>query len=564
MKKLLALLLALTMVFALVACGNKDNADTPDTQPSDSLGDTLEQEKENQENLENTENIDNTYIKDEITIADKTATSLTPWGTNNGTPGNYSVYEMLYECDPNGEMYPLLADATYEGTYMAGCDHEAGSGIYKVKIYDCIYDHAGNHVTASDVAYSYMYQYENETTSGWQDLISVTAEDDTTVVFEFAKEQNGVGQLLNIFARCFIVSEKAHTGSASKLANEMIGTGPYKMKSYTSGSVLTIERNEDYWQLKAGMTPRQEQQANVRVINYKFIDETAQRVVALKTGDVDFVHEMPAASVPEFADGGEFADKYNTYQYSAKFVYYLNPNCDPASPLNDINMRLAVLNAIDQDGLITALGGTEKRIYGYVSYYSAFYDANWIDYAAMDNYNTRTGVDMDQVKGYLEKAGYNGETLTLVCASNSGETPNIISAQLQAAGIKCEVKSLDMSSYRSTTADPTAWDLDFGMMAGSEMATVWLHGFSYANMDGTKTNNFVVDQAWEDALNLVQTEEGHTPENMQKWWDIAVENAYTMGLYNGSTFDIIPEDMTYVCLGDKQTPLPGACTYAAP
>ena len=31
MKKIIALLLALVMVFALVACGEKDNAETPET-----------------------------------------------------------------------------------------------------------------------------------------------------------------------------------------------------------------------------------------------------------------------------------------------------------------------------------------------------------------------------------------------------------------------------------------------------------------------------------------------------------------------------------------------------
>lgn len=559
MKKLLALLLALVMVFAMVACGNK-NADQPEN--TGSLSDQLD-DQQAQEELSNTENIDNTYIKDEINMVDKTATSLSSWGTNCGTPGVYEVYEMLYECDPNGEMYPLLADGTYKGTYMDGCDHEAGSSVYTVKIYDCIYDHKGNHVTAEDVAYSYTYQYENETTAGWQDLVSVEATDATTVVFTFTEEQSGVGEILNIFARCFIVDEETHKGSASNLATEMIGTGPYKMKSYSSGSVLTLERNEDYWQLKAGMTPRQEQQANVQIINYKFIDEAAQKLVALKTGDVDFVHEMEAASTVDFADGGEFGDQYNVYQYPAKFVYYLNPNCDAASICNDVNMRLAIFNAIDQDALVTALGGTEKRICGYVSYYSAFYDADWVDYASLDNYNTRSSVDMDAVNSYLTAAGYNGETVTLVTAGATTAS-EVIAAQLNAAGIKCELKTLDQSSYRSATADPTAWDLDFGMMAGSEMATVWLHGFSYANMDGTKTNNFVVNQEWEDLLNLIQTEAGHTPENMQKWWSIAVENAYTMGLYNGTMFDVVPEDMTYVCLGDKQVPLPGACTYAAP
>lgn len=557
MKKLIALLLALVMVFSLAACGaGSAEQKAPESQPV--VG---EKEDSAQKELENKENIDNTVVRESVAIAYQSVTSLAPWGTNNNVPGNYEAYEMLYECDANG-LYPVLADGSYAGNYMPGADHEAGTGVYTIKIHDGIYDHKGRHVTASDVAYSYMYQYQNETTSGWQDLISVEAADDTTVVFTFAKEQNGVGQMLNILARCFIVDEESHKESASGLATEMCGTGPYMQKEYVSGSQLTLVKNEDYWQVKAGLTPRQEQQANVNTIVYKFIDEAAQRVVALKTGEVDYVNDMKADGLADFVDGGAFADKFNVYSYTAKFVYYLVPNCSADSVCGDLNMRLAVLNAIDQDGLITALGGTNQRINGYVSYYSGFYDAPWVDYTTKPTYNNRTGVDMDAVKGYLDTAGYKGETINLL--TTAGNTAaEIVAAQLNAAGINCELKALDMSSYRAAMADSKAWDLDMGMMAGSEMATVWLHQYSYANADGTRTTNFIVDQEWEDLLNLIQTEEGHTAENMQKWWDHCAENGYGMGLYNGTMYDVVPADMTYVCQGDKQVPLPGACTYAA-
>lgn len=561
MKKLLALLLALAMVFALAACGN--NAQT--SNPSDSgSGNSGLDNQANQGALENTDNIDNTYVRDQMVLAWASATSLTPWGTRNNTPGNYEVYEMLYECDAKGEMYPLLADATYEGSYMPGCDHEDGSGVYTIKIYDYIKDHAGNPVTASDVAYSFMYQYQNENTSGWDDLISVEAADPTTVVFTFKEDQDGVGELLNILCRCFIVTEAAHKASPSQFANDMCGTGPYKFVEYVSGSSVTLEKNEDYWQTNDALR-RQEQQANVKKIVYQFIDETAQRVIALKTGAVDFVHEMSADGCTDFLDGGEYADQYNVYSYQAKFVNYLDPNCSEDSIMSDINMRLAVFNAIDLDGLVTALGGTCSRLYSYATgYYSDF---TWVDWASKDNYNTRTGVDSAAVKGYLDAAGYNGETLILVSTNNGnmGDVSAIIAAQLMAQGINVETKVLDNSSANALIAESDGWDLSLGMMAGDQNVTVWSHDFSWGNTaDGNRTINFITDQAWEDLLNLCCTEEGHTAENMEKWWDHAIENAYTMGLFTSNVYEVLPEDMTYYVLGDKLMPLTGASTYAAP
>ena len=161
MKKLIALLLALVMVFSLAACGaGSAEQKAPESQPV--VG---EKEDSAQKELENKENIDNTVVRESVAIAYQSVTSLAPWGTNNNVPGNYEAYEMLYECDANG-LYPVLADGSYAGNYMPGADHEAGTGVYTIKIHDGIYYHKGRHVTASDVAYSYMYQYQNETTSG--------------------------------------------------------------------------------------------------------------------------------------------------------------------------------------------------------------------------------------------------------------------------------------------------------------------------------------------------------------------------------------------------------------
>lgn len=521
MKKLLAILLVLCMVLSLAACGQKQTSNDENAENPAAETQSIKEQLENQEeDLTDTENVDNTYIRDQITLAWATATSLSCWGTNNDTPGNYEVYEMLYECDSKGQVYPLLADATYEGTLMPGCDHEEGSNVYTVKIYDYIYDHNSNHVTAEDVAFSFMYQFENESTSGWGDMVSVEAADPTTVVFTFTQEQTALGALDNILCRCFIVDQESFEASASGLVNEMCGTGPYKFDSYESGSKLTLVRNAEYWQTNEELR-RQEQQANVEKLVYQFIDESAQKVVALKTNAVDFVHGLDSDSSLDFADGGEFADQYNVFAYQSKFVYYLNPNCSENSLLNDVNLRLAIFNAIDLDGLVIALGGTGTRANAYVSpYYS---DYTLVDWAAVEGYNSKTSVDSAVVQEYLDKSSYNGEKLTLITAGVS-DASTVIAAQLAAFGINVDVQSLDFSSARAAEADPTAWDLEVGMMAGDYNVTVWQHGFSFANSaEGDHAANFSTDKAWDDLLNLVCTGEGHTAENMQAWWQMAVD-----------------------------------------
>ncbi len=105
MKKLIALMLTLTLVLSLVACGGNSTA------PTEAAPQAVTVAEEAAEKLTNEENIDNTVVRESVAIAYKPVTSLSPWGTNNDVPGNYEVYEMLYECDTNG-MYPVLADAS--------------------------------------------------------------------------------------------------------------------------------------------------------------------------------------------------------------------------------------------------------------------------------------------------------------------------------------------------------------------------------------------------------------------------------------------------------------------
>ena len=103
MKKFLALLLALVMVAGLAACGQQ----SAPAQSASSAPNAAEAIQESSTALDNTVEVENTgYIKDYIALNSLVATSLTPWGTSNDTPGNYEVYEMLYECDALSNIYP--------------------------------------------------------------------------------------------------------------------------------------------------------------------------------------------------------------------------------------------------------------------------------------------------------------------------------------------------------------------------------------------------------------------------------------------------------------------------
>lgn len=506
------------------------------------------------------EAINNGYIRDEITLAFTGATSLTPWGTTNATPGNYSVYECLFEVTGDGEVFAVIADET-RGEF-GGYDHVPGSGVYTVYIYDYIYDHKGNHVTADDVVFSYTHQFENEVTSGWSDFVSCRAVDETTVEFTFTEDQSNLGEFVNFFARCFIVDQDTWNNSPTNLLAEMIGTGPYVMEKYVSGSSLTLTANENYWQTNEEHR-HQAQRANVTRIVYQFIDEAATRIMNLKSGDVDISDGITSVNAVDFLEGGTYGDKYNVYTYMTKEIGSFWLNCSPESVCGDVNMRKAIYYAVDLDGLVALNGGTDVRGYAYAtSYYSDYYP----EWETLENYNTFAGTQDERralVEDYLAKAGYNGEKLEFIYQSDQADIATIIIGMLSNYGINIQAHGTDHAGAVSIEADPTAWDMEFGKWAGDYNVQAWLHAYDWATTaDGDHTVNYVYDQQWQDLLMEVQTESGHTYENMTRWLELMYENAYGMNLYCQTKNIVYPEDVEYLYRNDKLHILPGACVYS--
>lgn len=57
-----------------------------------------------------------------------------------------------------------------------------------------------------------------------------------------------VGAFEAILTNTFVVSQKAYEESKDQFATEIISTSPYKVTEFVSGSVLSFEKRDDYWQ----------------------------------------------------------------------------------------------------------------------------------------------------------------------------------------------------------------------------------------------------------------------------------------------------------------------------
>lgn len=564
MKKIIAMLLALAMMFALVACGGKDNGNGEQPDASDNVQNIVDS---NQGNVaqDNTE-IKEAVVIDKVTQLDTAPTNLDPTAMNNsGMLFLWHVYEMPYQMSGfGGELVPVLADAT-KGSFKAGMDHEDGSPDYILYIREGIIDHAGNELKASDVKFSYDTMVSSGNARGWAQFESCEVVDDYTVKLTFKRELNLAGELTTFFARIFFFTEAAYQASESGFVSDACGTGPYKLESFASGSNMTLVKNDDYWCAPEDMT-NQIQQANVQTIQYVYAQETTSQIVALSTGDADFTQNLSLADVSDFQDGGKYADDYDVHVYWDNLTNCLLPNCHEDSLMGDVNMRLAVFYAIDVDALATMqsadVPGSFRACYGMGNPNFPDFSDSW---SSWENYQTVT--DQAKVDEYLKAAGYNGETLELIAMAGDTETiATIVVGMLEAAGIKSHITLVDRSTQNVIKGTTDEWDISVESWASNDyIVNVWDKLYKSVNDEGyiSESGQYIKDDHLLELCLNAKTEKGHTQENVDAAQQYMIENAYCMGLTQKCGVLVYPSNVDALYLTDKNQVVVGATTYTA-
>lgn len=156
-----------------------------------------------------------------------------------------------------------------------------------------------------------------------------------------------VGTLVGSLSLLFI-------GQADKMDDDTywlapIGTGPFKIDEYVADDHVTMSRNDDYWGEVALLD-------TLRMSN---IPETAARITAVQTGEVNAVSSIPPdqASNVDGVDGVEFIQ---TDSFTYYFIWFNHNN----KPLDDVRVRQAMWHAVDVDSIIPDLYGDGATVAG--------------------------------------------------------------------------------------------------------------------------------------------------------------------------------------------------------
>ena len=218
MKKMTALLLAMTMALSLAGCSQKA-ADAPKSAD----GESTSTEAPSGERK----------IKDEIVFAQSSdLTTMNPYiGTQERayslTNHMYNTL-LVYDSDMNmscslAESYEWLDDVTLQ-----------------IKLQPNVKFHNGDPLTAEDVIFTFQKRAERGSAfKEYIDVANMTAEDDLTVIMPFiAPHPSFIYQLTD---PAFGIVPKNYFESVGEegFAKNPIGSGPYKLKEYVTGDHYT-------------------------------------------------------------------------------------------------------------------------------------------------------------------------------------------------------------------------------------------------------------------------------------------------------------------------------------
>jgi len=116
-----------------------------------------------------------------------------------------------------------------------------------------------------------------------------------------------------------------------------VGTGPFKVVEWVTGESITLEANQDYFRGRPCLDK----------LIFRIIPDEQAQVNALLTGEIDFLLNVPGASVAQFENNPDFT--FVAADYDSQFQIVFNM---AKEQFQDKRVRQALMIAIDRQALV--------------------------------------------------------------------------------------------------------------------------------------------------------------------------------------------------------------------
>lgn len=490
------------------------------------------------------------FVAEEVSVAlGFDISDLAPWSSaTNGR--NYllpSIYEYMayYDSDAESGMVGILMESF----------EKVDDTTSRVKIFDYIYDSAGNHLTAADVAFSFMSWKENGKSVKCKLLESCVAIDEYTVEIKLVSDT--VGDLENMLCGLVpIVTEVAFEASGDGMIENVISTAPYVVEEYVSGSHLTVVKRDDYWQTNDELR-LPVSQANARKITWRVVTERSQMAINLETNTVDMTTSLSYGEASRYDEGGTSADDYTVFKIKDANFWWITFNCSEGGMFeNNRALRQAISYAIDTEGLV------EGVLYGQGEVMKAYGNEVCGDYNDEWNDEPYYEYDTAAAEALISEAGFDkSQTIRIMLpnADTNKAAAQIIQAYLMQIGLNCELLIYDSALFQSYKTDASQWDI----MLDSKQSIDYVTSLASTFDANTPAMNFVQDDKLQEMVTSVITVSGHTAEAIDEYMDYLRDECYVYALFVPYTFFVAENTVEDLFINFKGLTVPGASTFSA-
>ena len=312
---------------------------------------------------------------------------------NTGRPGPHLIPSLATSWKPNGD-----------------------GSVWTFKLRQGVKFHNGQPMTADDVVYTIQQQCDPKNAANALSVFGgilspsgVKKVDDHTVAFHLNQPIGSFPYLVSSDNyNSIIVPNKTNFATWQKT---MIGTGAFKLKSYTQNVGANFVANPDYW----GAKPKLAGSA------WTFYQSQSPMILALQGGQVDMISALSQAGASALFNN----PSYKIVQIHASLHRELSMRTDQP-PFNDARVRQAMALTVDRPGLVKAL----LNGFGTLGNDSPFAPI----FASTDKSVPQRALDIAKAKQLMSAAGHGSGFNATLFTEQFQEIPQL--AQAFAAGAK--------------------------------------------------------------------------------------------------------------------------------
>ncbi|UNC93027.1 ABC transporter substrate-binding protein [Candidatus Contubernalis alkaliaceticus] len=227
---------------------------------------------------------------------------------------------------------------------------------------------------------------------------------------------------------------------------EAIGTGPFKLVSWTKDSQFVMEKNEDYFDSAPTLD---------RLI-FKIIPDAETRALALDAGQIDMMSGREALTVVQRFSDYEGIDIIKRMGQTSELLFFNIYK----EPFEDIRVRQAVAYAVNMEALVSDLltDLAEPSSNFFSEAYKEYLNIN----PNMPSYNPERAQTLLEEAGWtiasdgiLEKGGQ--KLKAVLCFGAKNEENRLLSTAIQGIlkdiGIEVELKALEDAALRESLTE---------------------------------------------------------------------------------------------------------------